>query len=54
MGEGRDDSEPEETAANRLPAESETEDFDLVAFLTVATAIFAALWFGLSLIAEAL
>jgi hypothetical protein len=54
MGEGREDFEAEESAANRPPANSETDDPDLVAFLTVATVIFAALWFGVSLIAGAL
>jgi hypothetical protein len=46
--------EAEETAASRRPAKSETDDPDLVPFLTVATVIFAGLWFGLSLIAGAL
>lgn len=54
MGEGREDFEAEESDASRRPAKSETDDPDLVAFLTVTTVIFAALWFGLSLIAGAL
>jgi hypothetical protein len=54
MGKGREDSEAEETAANRPPARSDTEDPDLVAYLTLATVIFAAIWFGLSLVAGAL
>ena len=54
MGEDQEDFEAEESAANRRPANTETEDPDLVAFLTVATVIFAALWFGLSLIAGVL
>lgn len=54
MGEGREDFEAEESAANRPPAKIEKDGPHLVAFLTVATVIFAALWFGLSLIAGAL
>jgi hypothetical protein len=54
MGEGREDVGADEPAADRPPASSETDDPDLVLFLTVATVIFAALWFCLSLIAGAL
>jgi hypothetical protein len=54
MGEGREDFGADEPAADRPPASSETDDPDLVLFLTVATVIFAALWFCLSLIAGAL
>jgi hypothetical protein len=54
VGEGREDLGAEETAASRPPANSEPDDPDLVLFLTVATVIFAALWFGLSMIAGAL
>jgi hypothetical protein len=51
MGEDREDLEAEETAPKRPPASREPDDPGLVAFLTVTTVIFAALWFGLSLIA---
>jgi hypothetical protein len=54
MGEDREDFEAEEPAVSRPPVRSDTDDPGLMAFLTVATVIFAALWFGLSLIAGAL
>jgi hypothetical protein len=55
VGAGRGDTEAEETAGCRPPATREAEDDPhLVAFLTLATVIFAALWFGLSLVAGAL
>ena len=54
MEEGGDEFDAEGSAANRPPAKSQTDDPDLVAFLTVTTAIFAALWFGIALIAGVL
>lgn len=54
MGEDREDFEADEPAADRPPLSSETDDLNLVLFLTVATVIVAAVWFCLSVIAGAL
>ena len=54
MGEDREDFGADEPAADRPPASGETDDPDLVLFLTVATVIFAALWFCLAMFAGAL